>query len=147
MTGSQGVAARYPDAKEQELMEALAVLHGVKAEQVVLGCGSGEILKMADAAFLGRGRTVVAAEPTFEAVLEYAKATQATPVKVPLTADHRHDLPRMLAACDARTGLVYICNPNNPTGTIVSGEELQAFAHKAPKEAVLLVDEAYHHFV
>jgi histidinol-phosphate aminotransferase len=90
---------------------------------------------------------VVAAEPTFEAVLDYAKATQAQGVKVPLTADHRHDLPRMLAACDSRTGLVYICNPNNPTGTIVTGDELQAFLHKAPKQAVVLVDEAYHHFV
>jgi len=147
MSGSQRAAARYPDAKEQELMEALARLHGVTPEQVVLGCGSGEILKMADAAFLAPGRKVVAAEPTFEAVLEYAKATQAEAVKVPLTADYRHDLPRMLAACDSRTGLVYVCNPNNPTGTIVTGDELQAFLHKAPKQAVVLVDEAYHHFV
>jgi histidinol-phosphate aminotransferase len=147
MTRSQSAAGRYADAKEQELQEALARLHGVAPEQVVLGCGSGEVLKMADAAFLGPGRTVVAAEPTFEAVLEYAKATKAEGIKVPLTADHRHDLPKMLLACDARTGLVYICNPNNPTGTIVTGDELQAFLHKAPKDAVVLVDEAYHHFV
>jgi histidinol-phosphate aminotransferase len=90
---------------------------------------------------------VIAAEPTFEAVLAYAKATQAEGVKVPLTADHRHDLPRMLAACDARTAIVYLCNPNNPTGTIVTGDELQNFLHKSPKDAVVLVDEAYHHFV
>jgi histidinol-phosphate aminotransferase len=147
MTRSQGWAARYPDAKEQEVMEALARLHKVAPEQVVLGCGSGEILKMADAAFLGQGKGVVAAEPTFEAVLEYAKLTRADAVKVPLTADHRHDLPKMAAACNARTGLVYICNPNNPTGTIVSGEELQAFLHKAPTTAMVVVDEAYHHFV
>ncbi len=147
MTRSQSAAARYADAKEQELQEALARLHGVAPEQVVLGCGSGEILKMADAAFLAPGRTVVAAEPTFEAVLDYAKVTKAEPIKVPLTADHRHDLPKMLRACDARTALVYICNPNNPTGTIVTGDELQAFLHQAPKDAVVLVDEAYHHFV
>jgi histidinol-phosphate aminotransferase len=147
MTRAQGVAARYPDAKEQEVMEALARLHGVASEQVVLGCGSGEILKMADAAFLAPDKVVVSAEPTFEAVLEYAKATRAEAVKVPLTSDHRHDLPRIAAACDARTGLVYVCNPNNPTGTIVSGDELQAFLHKVPATAVVLVDEAYHHFV
>jgi histidinol-phosphate aminotransferase len=90
---------------------------------------------------------VVAAEPTFEAVLEYARLTRAEAVKVPLTADHRHDLPRMAAACTAKTGLVYVCNPNNPTGTVVSGAELQAFLHKVPADTVVLVDEAYHHFV
>jgi histidinol-phosphate aminotransferase len=147
MTRAQAVAARYPDAKEQELMEALARLHGVRPEQVVLGCGSGEILKMADAAFLGPGRVLVVAEPTFEAVLAYAQLTRAEAVKVPLTPDHRHDLVKMAAACDARTGLVYVCNPNNPTGTIVTGQELQAFLHKVPPETAVVVDEAYHHFV
>jgi histidinol-phosphate aminotransferase len=147
MTKAQAVAARYPDAKEQEVMEALARLHGVLPEQVVLGCGSGEVLKMADAAFLGPGRVVVVAEPTFEAVLGYAQVTRAEAVKVPLTADQRHDLARMAAACDTRTGLVYVCNPNNPTGTIVTGEELQAFLHKVPEETVVVVDEAYYHFV
>ena len=147
MTRAQGTAARYPDAKEQELAEVLGRLHGVAPEQIVLGCGSGEILKMADDAFLGPGRTVLAAEPTFEAVFAYAVATKAEAVKVPLTADHRHDLLKMAAACDARTGLVYVCNPNNPTGTIVTADELQAFVARVPREAVVLVDEAYHHFV
>ena len=147
MTRAQGAAARYPDAKEQQLAEALARLHGVAPEQIVLGCGSGEILKMADAAFLGPGKTVLAAEPTFEAVFDYAVATKAEAIKVPLAADHRHDLAKMAAACDARTGLVYVCNPNNPTGTIVTADELKAFAARVPKSAVVLVDEAYHHFV
>ena len=147
MTRAQAVAARYPDAKEQQLAEALARFHGVAPEQLVLGCGSGEILKMADAAFLGPGKAVIAAEPTFEAVFDYAVATKAEAVKVPLAADHRHDLPKMAAACDARTGLVYVCNPNNPTGTIVTADELQAFVARVPRSAVVLVDEAYHHFV
>jgi histidinol-phosphate aminotransferase len=147
MTRSQAVAARYQDAKEVELANTLARLHGVKPEQVVLGCGSGEILKMADAAFLGPEASVVAAEPTFEAVFDYAQVTRARAVKVPLTADHRHDLDRMAAACDARTGLVYVCNPNNPTGTIVRIDALTAFLEQVPKTAVVVVDEAYHHFV
>jgi histidinol-phosphate aminotransferase len=147
MTRSQAIAARYPDAREREVVETLARLHDVAPEQVALGCGSGEVLKMADAAFLGPDKRVVVAEPTFEAVLGYAKATNAEPVKVPLTADHRHDLAAMAKACDARTGLVYVCNPNNPTATIVGGAELLAFLKAVPRETVVLVDEAYHHFV
>jgi histidinol-phosphate aminotransferase len=147
MTRSQAVASRYPDAAEQETTEAIARLHGVSPDRIVLGCGSSEVLRLCDAAFLGPGRTVVAAEPTFEAVLHYAKVTRAEPVTVPLTADFRHDLPAMARACDARAGLVYVCNPNNPTGTIVTGEELLAFLARVPAGTTVVVDEAYHHFV
>lgn len=147
MTGSQAIASRYPDAVEEQLCEAIATHHGVVREQIVLGCGSGEILKMADMAFLGPGKSVVVAQPTFEAVLDYSRSTKAAAVKVAQTADFRHDLPRMAAACDARTGMVYVCNPNNPTGTIVSSTELAAFLDRVPPSAVVLVDEAYHHFV
>jgi histidinol-phosphate aminotransferase len=147
MTKSESVAARYPDAAEARLTEAIARLHGVEADRVVLGCGSGEVLQMADMAFLGPGKKVVVAEPTFEAVLGYARVTKAEPVKVPLTADFRHDLPRMAAACDAGTGLVYICNPNNPTGTIVTRDELAFFLERVPRTVAVLIDEAYHHFV
>jgi histidinol-phosphate aminotransferase len=147
MTRSQAVAARYPDAAEERTTAAIARLHGVSPDRVVLGCGSSEILRLCDAAFLGPGRTVVAAEPTFEAVLHYARVTKAEPVTVPLTPDFRHDLPAMARACDARAGLVYVCNPNNPTGTIVTGEELLAFLAQVPPTTTVLVDEAYHHFV
>jgi histidinol-phosphate aminotransferase len=147
MTRSQAVAGRYPDAAERATVEAIARHHGVGPDRIVLGCGSSEVLRLCDAAFLGPGRTVVAAEPTFEAVLHYAKVTKAEPVTVPLGADFRHDLPAMARACDARTGLVYVCNPNNPTGTIVSGDELLAFLETVPTTATVVVDEAYHHFV
>jgi histidinol-phosphate aminotransferase len=147
MTGAQAVASRYPDHLEEAVAAALARLHAVKPEQIVLGCGSGEILKMADGAFLGPDKRVVCAEPTFEAVLGYAQVTRAEPVKVPLTPDHRHDLKALAAACDARSGLVYVCNPNNPTGTIVTAEEMDAFLKQVPPQTVVLVDEAYHHFV
>jgi len=139
-------AARYPDAAHNAVRDALAELHGVKPENVVLGCGSTEILRAADSAFLAPGETVVVAETTFEAVLRYARATRATPVQVPMTADHRHDLPKMAAACTSKTGLVYICNPNNPTGTIVTRDELADFIPHVPSTALILVDEAYFHF-
>ena len=144
---AHAAANRYPDALEEEARAAIARLHGVPVEQVLLGCGSSEILQMADQAFSGPGKGVVAAEPTFEAVLAYAKVARADGVKVPLTADFRHDLPAMAAACDASTGLVYVCNPNNPTATIVTGDEMAAFAANVPPSAAILVDEAYHHFV
>jgi histidinol-phosphate aminotransferase len=144
---AHAAANRYPDGLEDEVRSALARHHGVSVEQVVLGCGSSEILQMADEAFSGPGRRVVAAEPTFEAVLAYAKVVRADGIKIPLTPDFRHDLPRMAAACDATTGLVYVCNPNNPTATIVSGDEMAAFAAQVPRTATILVDEAYHHFV
>jgi histidinol-phosphate aminotransferase len=147
MTRCQSVACRYPDDVERRVVEAIAKLHGIAPERVVLGCGSSEILRLCDAAFLGPGRKVLAAEPTFEAVLQYAKVTRAEAVQLPLDAAFRHDLGAMAAACDASTGLVYVCNPNNPTGTIVSGKELEAFVARVPPSAVVLVDEAYHHFV
>jgi len=147
ITKSESVAARYPDAAEESLTATIARLHRVTPERIVLGCGSGEVLQMADMAFLGPGKKVVVAEPTFEAVLGYAKVTKAEPVKVPLTTDFRHDLPRMAAACDAGTGLVYVCNPNNPTGTIVTRDEFTLFLERVPRTVAILVDEAYHHFV
>ncbi|HEY1249536.1 MAG TPA: aminotransferase class I/II-fold pyridoxal phosphate-dependent enzyme [Thermoanaerobaculia bacterium] len=147
---SSSEANRYPGAIEDEMKAALAKHHGVPEDRIVLGCGSSDILRMADSAFVPEGKTVVVAEPTFEAVLLYCKATKGEPVKVPQTTDYRHDLVGMAAACGAatgKTGMVYVCNPNNPTGTIVGAQELEAFVRRVPPSCVVLVDEAYHHFV
>jgi histidinol-phosphate aminotransferase len=138
---------RYPDLAEARMREAIARHHGMESSQVALGCGSTEILKMAAQAFLSPGRTLVAAEPTFEAVLESSRLAQAEAVKVPLTAAHAHDLDAMAAACTERAGLVYVCNPNNPTGTVVSGRPLEAFLRRLPPWTMVVVDEAYAHFV
>lgn len=139
-------AARYPDPVLPRMREAIAQLHGVKPENILLGCGSGEVLRVADLAFLAPGQNVVAAEPTFEAVLSYARVTHADGEKIPLTADHRHDLPRMAAACTSKTAIVYVCNPNNPTGTIVRREQMKEFVERVPPATLILVDEAYYHF-
>ncbi len=147
MTRAQEVSARYPGDLEEELRAVLATQHGVTPEQILLGCGSGEILRMADMAFLGPDRVAVAAEPTFEAVLAYAGVAHGEVVKVPLDAGFRHDLPRMAAACGAHAGLVYLCNPNNPTGTVVTVAELAAFLRLVPATVNVLLDEAYLHFV
>ena len=99
-SGSAPAAARYPDAAQEALIDSIARHHGVDRGEIVLGCGSSEVLQVAAMAFLGAGRKVVAAEPTFEAVLGYARVTRAEAVTVPLTTDFRHDLPAMATACD-----------------------------------------------
>lgn len=147
MTKSQRWASRYPGHLEQQVLEAIARHHETELACVLLGCGSGEILRIADMAFLAPDKNLIVAEPTFEAVLTYARVPRAEAVKVPQTEDFRHDLPRMAAACNAQTGLVYICNPNNPTGTVVTRDELAAFFARVPQSATILVDEAYYHFV
>jgi histidinol-phosphate aminotransferase len=140
------VASRYPDGLYLKMRDALAQIHSVERDNIMLGCGSTEILCVADEAFLGPGKNLVVAEPTFEAVVEYVNAAHGDVVKIPLTADHRHDLERMAAACTSKTGIVYVCNPNNPTGTIVTRDELRAFVNRVPASALILVDEAYFHF-
>jgi histidinol-phosphate aminotransferase len=91
-------------------------------------------------------RNVVAAAPTFEAVLDYARVLHSNAVLIALTPDHRHDLPKMAAACTSKTGVVYVCNPNNPTGTIVTRDELAAFVQSVPPTTLIVVDEAYFDF-
>jgi histidinol-phosphate aminotransferase len=140
------LASRYADDANHELAEAIAKKYSVARENVVLGCGSTEILRAADLTFLAPEKNLVAADPTFEAVLDYAGVMRANAVKIPLTSDYRHDLPKMAAACTSKTGILYICNPNNPSGTIVSRDELAACIQAVPSTTLILVDEAYNDF-
>lgn len=135
---------RYPDEAADGLVTELARLHGVGTDQVLLGNGSGEILKICAAAFTGPGRPVVMADPTFEAIGRYARAAGGEEIRVPLTADHRHDLEKMTEAARF-AGLVYVCNPNNPTGSVTP--DLRGFLTRVPAGTAVLVDEAYHHYV
>jgi histidinol-phosphate aminotransferase len=138
-----GLAWRYPDEAGDALVAELAKLHGVTDDHILLGAGSSQILKIAAAAFTGPGRPLVMADPTFEAIGRYAQAAGAEVVKVPLTADYRHDLQRM---APAGAGLVYVCNPNNPTATITPKADVQAFLNRLPAATIALVDEAYFHY-
>ena len=145
MTDSFRLACRYPDEHNNVLIEKLARLNGVDHGQILLGDGSSEILKLCAETFTGKERgTLVAADPTFEAILEKASASGAEVVKVPLTSTYAHDLPKMVSA--AKGGLIYVCNPNNPTASITPKDELRDFIAKTPPETVVLVDEAYFHF-
>jgi histidinol-phosphate aminotransferase len=136
---------RYPE--DDRFCERVAALHKVKPEQVLAGCGSTEILKVAASAFTGPGKKLVQALPTFEALGTYARARGAEVVRVPQAANYAHDLDAMLAACGSDTGLVYICNPNNPTAALTPRSDLETFLKKLPAGVAVLMDEAYHHFV
>jgi len=145
MTDCFGVACRYPDEHNNVLIDKLAKLNGVNHDQILLGDGSGEILKLCAETFTGpQNGELVAADPTFEAILKNASANGAEVIKVPLTSNFRHDLQKMRDS--AKAGLIYICNPNNPTASITPKDELRDFIAKTPPEIMLLVDEAYFHF-
>ena len=145
MTDSFGLACRYPDEHNNLLLDKLAKLNGVSHDQILLGDGSGEILKLCAETFTGpQNGKLVAADPTFEAILNGASANGAEVVKVPLTSSFGHDLPKMLAA--AKGGLIYICNPNNPTASITPKDELHEFIVKTTPDTMILVDEAYFHY-
>src|SRR5947208_3663830 len=145
ITDSFGLACRYPDEHNNVLIDKLAKLNSVTHDQVLLGDGSGEILKLCAETFTGpQNGKLVAADPTFEAILNNASANGAEVVKVPLTSSFAHDLPKMLAA--AKGGLIYVCNPNNPTASITPNDQLRYFIAKSPRDTMILVDEAYFHY-
>jgi len=141
-----GNVNRYPDSA-QALQEKLAHLHNVKPEQVVLGCGSSEILRLAAEAFLSPGKKLIMASPSFLLPAMYAQMRGAEVVAAPLMADRSHDLNAMLAHSGASTGMVYICNPNNPTGTLTTRHDLEEFLHRLPPSIPVVIDEAYFHYV
>jgi histidinol-phosphate aminotransferase len=145
MQGAFEQCCRYPDVQNEVLIDKLARINDVNRDQIVLGDGSSEILKLSAETFTGptQGK-LVAADPTFEAILEYAKANGADVVKVPLTSSYSHDLEKMGAA--PQKGLIYVCNPNNPTASITPKNELRAFIEKIPQDTMILVDEAYFHY-
>jgi histidinol-phosphate aminotransferase len=140
------VANRYPFMEYDEVVERIASFHKVKVEQVLFGCGSTEILRVAACAFLGRGRQLVQASPTFEAIEHYANSVDAEVISLPLNPRFAHDLDVMLAHAGPSTGLVYICNPNNPTASLTPRKDLESFISKLPATTHVLMDEAYHHY-
>lgn len=144
---ASNTAHRYPDVEAAMLRARIADHHKVAAQQVVLGCGSSDILRMAVDAFARPGKTVIAAVPTFELVTEYARRAGSEVAGVPLKKDGSHDLTAMLARTDGSAGIVYICNPNNPTGSVTRRSDIEAFLRGVPPDVVVLVDEAYHHYV
>jgi histidinol-phosphate aminotransferase len=140
-------ANRYPGEWRSQLIAALAAKHQVKPEQIVLGNGSTEVLQMLVQAG-GPDVTVIVADPTFEDVPRYAERVGVKIEKVPLAAGYTHDLGRMKDIADHASGpvLVYVCNPNNPTGTVTPSADVDRWIESAPERITFAVDEAYFEF-
>lgn len=137
---------RYPWTVTTQLREAIAQKNQLSADNVVIGAGSSEILGLtAQWAALQKGNAV-AADPTFGIWMRAAENLGLKIIKVPLTAEKMHDLPKMLSAINEDTKLVYICNPNNPTGTILPVQQLKDFVIEVSKTRMVLLDEAYIEF-
>jgi histidinol-phosphate aminotransferase len=138
---------RYPDNGATALVDRLTLRLGIPSSQLSVGCGSSMLCQQLVSATCGPADEVLFAWRSFEL---YPIITQVVGTRrrtVPLRPDHSHDLAAMLNAITPATRLVFVCNPNNPTGTVVRGEELAAFLDAVPDGVLVVLDEAYHEFV
>ena len=137
----------YPDGN---LVGEIAKHHGVKTENILLGAGSGEILDVVGTAFLLGGKKVLGVEPTYSTVYQHATSIKTSAIKLPLNKDYTQNIGAMIKAANdhaSELGLVYLRNPNNPTGIVVTKDDVKHLLDGLPKDMPVLIDEAYHHFV
>jgi histidinol-phosphate aminotransferase len=142
-----GSACRYPGDEIDALVDALATHEGLTTDHIVLGTGSGELLCALGFIHGHEGGEIIAAQPTYSELPDYARQAGATLKFVPVDKQLRHDLAAMRAAVSARTRAVYVCNPNNPTGTAIPAAQLKSFIASLPERVTTIVDEAYIDFV
>ena len=136
----------YPDGGAVELTAQLAEKLGVKSNQIIFGCGSDEVIALITRAFLVPGDETIMADCTFSVYKSNADIENAVSIEVPLK-DGTHDLDAMLAAVNDKTKIIWVCNPNNPTGTIISEEQLIRFMEAVPQDVMVVLDEAYYEYV
>lgn len=141
-----GQINRYPNMAATQLRERLARDFDVDPDCLVFGVGSAEVALQVIQATTGPGDEVLFAWRSFEAYPILTRVAGAVPVMVPLDAEARHDLDAMADAITDRTRVVFVCNPNNPTGTVVTADALERFLDRVPPEVVVVLDEAYTHF-
>jgi histidinol-phosphate aminotransferase len=137
---------RYPDGGAWRLVHALAEKHGVEPSNVALAAGADAIIAYLCLATLDPGDEVVFGWPSFASYPLAAIKMGATPVKVPLS-DHAYDVERLLAAITPRTKIAYLCNPNNPTGTMIPRGDVDAWFERVPSHVLTVLDEAYYEYV
>ncbi|MCH8232078.1 MAG: histidinol-phosphate aminotransferase family protein [Bacteroidetes bacterium] len=138
---------RYPFAETKELKSMIAEKFGLTSEHVALGGGSTEILTMAGMAFGLQNGSVISAFPTFRTLLDTARRFDCEWIQVPLDENFTHDLAEIADAIQPNTRLIYICNPNNPTGTLLSPDDLQKFCIETATRVPVFIDEAYTEFL
>jgi len=137
---------RYPEGSARLLRERIAERWGVTPEQVYVGPGSVSIIGHLLTAMSGPGTEIVFAEQSFEAYAGLTASVGATAVRVPATADGRHDIPALIAAVTDRTRLLFLCSPNNPTSTIITRAEFDEVMAAVPRDLLVVLDEAYIEF-
>lgn len=143
ISGTIPSACRYPDEEINQLVELLAQREGVPADHIVVGSGSGELLCALGLLHGRNGGEIIAAGPTYEELTNYAKHAGAVLKFVPVDKQLNHDLAAMRAAVSDRTRAIYVCNPNNPTGTAISAASIRSFVGSVPESVTTIVDEAY----
>ncbi len=136
----------YPDGTCFYLKQEIAKAKGVDNSQIIVGNGSDEIIKLLAEAFIEPGENAIMADPSFSEYDFAVTLMGGSLKKIPLTDTFTHDLDAMLAAIDDKTKMIFICNPNNPTGTIVNKEQVDAFMSKVPDDVIVIFDEAYHEY-
>jgi histidinol-phosphate aminotransferase len=141
-----GDIARYPDGNGHALKTALAARYGVEMAQIVLGNGSNDVLELVALAFLGPGRAAVYSQHAFAVYPLATQARGARGLAVPAHA-YGHDLEAMARAVDDETCVVWIANPNNPTGTLATPAALEAFVRRVPERVIVVIDEAYNEYI
>jgi histidinol-phosphate aminotransferase len=147
MTEAFDEGCRYPGGQNKKLEELIAKKEGLSPDQVILGAGSGEVLRMAAMAYGPQGGEILTAHPTYEGLESAAHTIGAFVHRVALNKNFEHDLDAMDRRTTQAVRLVFVCNPNNPTGTIVPADRLRAFCKEVSRRSVVLVDEAYHEYV
>ncbi len=147
MVRSAATTNRYPDNEGYDLREGLGKSLGIEPASIWLGGGSSELLRTVALAVGGPGTNTVYAWPSFVIYRLGPMWAMSGRHEVPLDEDHRHDLQRLVAAVDEQTTLVFVCNPNNPTGTHLATDEVLAFVESIPERVTVVVDEAYYEFV
>ncbi|MEM1123523.1 MAG: histidinol-phosphate transaminase [Bacteroidota bacterium] len=138
---------RYGQGDSKKLIEMIAEKEGVPKEYIMLGPGSSDLLEKTAITHFLDGGNIVSADPAYMSLIKTAKNMKAEWKAIPLTKSWEHDLPAMEAAVDAKTQLVYICNPNNPTGTITDSKALWGFCERVGEKKPIFVDEAYLEFM
>ena len=138
--------ARYPDGNGFELKQALAARYGVDMSMIVLGNGSNDVLELAALAFLGPGRAAVMSQHAFAVYPLATQARGARSIVVP-AKNYAHDLETMARAVDDETYVIWVANPNNPTGTYARPEEVEAFLRRVPERVLVVLDEAYNEYL
>jgi len=134
---------QYPHVYIRELVGKIAEYEGVKPENILMGAGSSPLLLASAMHYSKNGGDIISGDPTYASLPRDAQEFKANWVKVLLTADHKLDLDAMEKKVDSKTALMYICNPNNPTGTIVDTAKLKAFCERVSKKVSVFIDEAY----